>query len=54
LWQRDKAKKLFTKAFTEEKLTLHYYSSSHPVEKFYASIGGIVGYQARMLGAPWL
>jgi UTP---glucose-1-phosphate uridylyltransferase len=39
--------KLFTK-FTEEKVSslLDHLSS---VEKFYASIGGIVGYQARML-----
>ncbi len=39
--------KLF-KAFSEDKLTLLLQQLS-PVEKFYASIGGIVGYQARML-----
>src|SRR5476651_1661912 len=39
--------KLF-KVFSEDKISLLLQQLS-PVEKFYASIGGIVGYQARML-----
>ncbi len=39
--------KLF-KSFTEDKVSLLLQQLS-PVEKFYTSIGGIVGYQARML-----